>query len=290
VVPVLLGGGCLPVEYGLEMYGEGEVEVPFFTGYLARGLLLHMIRRVDPSASSALHELNVRKGYSVTPLYFRRKRVTQRGYVMDESYPCRVRFRFLSDEYPRLLMRCFESDQTVLIYDRTFRIASVTVRSETYKQLWEESEPSEYIRLVFKTPTCFAALGQRYYCMFPEPKRVFGGLLSLWNLYANQLKLGEEKREEYLRWLGSQAGVSGFSLETRQVSNGETMSLGFMGWVAYRTQAHERWQKLTDCLARSAEYFNVGKNRTAGFGLIRYVEKRMVARDMSSSEATHAKD
>jgi CRISPR-associated endoribonuclease Cas6 len=255
------------VEYGLEMYGEGEVEVPFFTGYLARGLLLHMIRRVDPSASSALHELNVRKGYSVTPLYFRRKRVTQRGYVMDESYPCRVRFRFLSDEYPRLLMRCFESDQTVLIYDRTFKIACVTVRSETYKQLWEESEPSEYIRLVFKTPTCFAALGQRYYCMFPEPKRVFGGLLSLWNLYSWDGKVEGADREEYMRWLGSRAGVSGYSLATRQVSTKEGVMLGFTGWVTYRFQRDDKWNRNTLSLARLAEYSNIGKNRTAGFGV-----------------------
>jgi len=55
--------------------------------------------------------------------------------------------------------------------------------------------------------------GRRSCCFFPEPKRVFGGLLSLWNLYSDQ---GREK-EEYLRWLGRLVGVSGYSLETRQV-------------------------------------------------------------------------
>jgi len=49
----------VPVEVGLEMYGEREVVLPFFTGYVARGLLLHFVGQVDASASGLLHELNV---------------------------------------------------------------------------------------------------------------------------------------------------------------------------------------------------------------------------------------
>ena len=61
----------LPVEIGLEMYGEKEVVLPFFTGHVARGLLLHVVSQVDPSASGLLHELNTAKPYSVTPLRFK---------------------------------------------------------------------------------------------------------------------------------------------------------------------------------------------------------------------------
>ena len=61
----------LPVEISLEMYAEKPLVLPFFTGHVARGLLLHFIRQVDPAASGLLHELNVSKPYSVTPLRFR---------------------------------------------------------------------------------------------------------------------------------------------------------------------------------------------------------------------------
>jgi hypothetical protein len=37
----------LPVEIGLEMYAEKPVVLPFFTGHVARGLLLHFVRQVD---------------------------------------------------------------------------------------------------------------------------------------------------------------------------------------------------------------------------------------------------
>ena len=60
----------MPVEITLEMYAEKPVVLPFFTGHVARGLLLHFIRQVDQAASGLLHELNVSKPYSVTPLRF----------------------------------------------------------------------------------------------------------------------------------------------------------------------------------------------------------------------------
>jgi hypothetical protein len=60
----------VPVEISLEMYAEKAVVLPFFTGYVARGLLLYVVRQVDPSASGLLHELTASKPYSVAPLRF----------------------------------------------------------------------------------------------------------------------------------------------------------------------------------------------------------------------------
>ena len=94
----------MPVEIGLEMYGEKEVILPLFTGHVARGLLLHIVRQVDPSASGLLHELDVSKPYSVAPLRFKSKARTEKGYVLDPMFPCRASFRFLKDEYTTLLL------------------------------------------------------------------------------------------------------------------------------------------------------------------------------------------
>jgi hypothetical protein len=98
----------LPVEIGLEMYAEKPVVLPFFTGHVARGLLLHVVRQVDPSASGSLHELNVSKPYSATPLRFRSKGRVEGGYVLDPLFPCRVGFRFLKDEYSTFLLSFFQ--------------------------------------------------------------------------------------------------------------------------------------------------------------------------------------
>ena len=261
----------MPVEFGFETCAEKEVLLPFFTGYVTRGVLLHLLQNMDPSASETLHEANVRKAYAVTPLYFRSKAKTDRGYLLDPAYPCRFKVRFLTDTYAKLLLKCFEAQSNILIYDTAFQVNSIAVKSKSYSELWSESKPVESFRLVFQTPTCFAALGQRYYCLFPEPKRVFGGLLSLWNLCSDQDKVEDSEKEDYLSWLGRAGGISGFSLRTQKVSTGKGVAIGFTGWVTYRTQTHERWQKLTTCLARMAEYSNVGKGRTAGFGAVEFL-------------------
>ncbi|MCS7096554.1 MAG: hypothetical protein RMK50_05790 [Nitrososphaerota archaeon] len=61
----------MPVDVCLELYGDKSVVLPFFTGQVAEGLLLHVVRQVDPNAANVLHELDVSKPYSVTPLRFR---------------------------------------------------------------------------------------------------------------------------------------------------------------------------------------------------------------------------
>jgi hypothetical protein len=98
----------LPVEIGLEMCAEKPVVLPFFTGHVARGLLLHVVRQVDPSASGLLHELNVSKPCSVTPLRFRSKGRVEGGYVLDPLFPCRVGFGFLKDEFSTFLLGFFQ--------------------------------------------------------------------------------------------------------------------------------------------------------------------------------------
>ncbi|MEM3051278.1 MAG: hypothetical protein QXJ40_04235, partial [Candidatus Bathyarchaeia archaeon] len=85
----------MPVEISLEMYAEKPVVLPLFTGYVARGLLLHAVRRIDPATSELLHELNVRKPYSVTPMRFKSKQRAENGYELDPHAPCFVSFRFL---------------------------------------------------------------------------------------------------------------------------------------------------------------------------------------------------
>ena len=114
------------------MYGEGEVLLPFFTGSVARGLLLHLLRSVDSTSSEELHRPDVRKEYSVSPLYFPSRARSGRGYLLDPAYPCRFRVGFLADGYAKLLLRRFEAEGSVLIYDTSFRIASLAVRARSH--------------------------------------------------------------------------------------------------------------------------------------------------------------
>lgn len=255
-------------EFEFALRAEEEFELPRFTGHISRGILLNLVRQVNPSSSQLLHESNVKKPYSVTPLYFRSKRRTETGYVLDPSSPLSFKIRFLNGKHVHELLRAFENKNFLMIYDRSLRIETVRVKAKSYKDLSESSLPAEKVLMEFLTPTRFASLGREKEYLFPEQKKVFGGLLELWNQYSEQ-PLGSTESEEYLEWLGSNSWISSYSLRTeiRETSKGSI--IGFTGWASYNFDGNDRWQKLTNCLTDFANFSNVGKGRTSGFGVVR---------------------
>jgi CRISPR-associated endoribonuclease Cas6 len=262
----------LPVEIGLEMYAEKPVVLPFFTGHVARGLLLHFVRQVDPSASGLLHELNVSKPYSVTPLRFRSRSRAEGGYVLDPLFPCRVSFRFLKDEYSTFLLSFFRKQNSVLVFDTVFRIASLSVNCKSYEELEKEAEAEDAFKLSFRSPTYFASLGSDYHWMFPDVVKVFSGLMRCWNLFSDCRQFEKKEYIGYREWLGKNVGVSEYELWTRLVVMRSKKVMGFVGWVTYEIRSREsEWNKVTVMLARFAEYANTGGNKTGGFGVTRFV-------------------
>jgi CRISPR-associated endoribonuclease Cas6 len=256
------------------MYGEGEVTLPFFSGHVARGLLLHMVKQVDPGASGLLHELNVSKPYSVTPLRFKSKARTEEGRVLDPRFPCRVSFRFLKDECATYLLNFFQQQNSVTIFDTTFHIASMSVNCKGYEELEREAQAVDEFRLVFRTPTYLASLGSSFHWMFPDAVKVFSSLMRVWNLFSDGRRFGKGEYVAYKEWLTRNVGVSEYELWTRLAVMKRKKATGFAGWVTYELKDKEgEWNKVTCMLAKFAEYANVGGNKTGGFGVTKLMLK-----------------
>ena len=259
----------------MEMYAEKSMVLPFFTGYVARGLLLHVVRQVDPSASGLLHELNVSKPYSVTPLRFRKKGRVENGLVLDPLFPCWVRFRFLKDEYSAFLLSFFQKQNSLMVFDTVFRIASLSVNCKSYGELEKEAGAVDGFRLSFRSPTYFASLGSGYHWMFPDAVKVFSGLMRCWNLFSDGRRFGKEEYVAYRDWLGKNVGVSEYELWTRLAVMRNKKATGFVGWITYEIKDKEsEWNRITCMLARFAEFASVGGNRTGGFGVARFCHGR----------------
>lgn len=258
------------------MYAEKPVVMPFFTGHVARGLLLHFIRLVDPAASGLLHELNVSKPYSVTPLRFRSSQRIDDGYVLDPQFPCKVGFRFLKDEYSTYLLNFFQKQNSALIFDTSFQIASMSINCKTYADLEKEAQAVDGFTLDFKTPTYLANLNSNFHWMFPDPVKVFCSLMRCWNQFSDERRFSKEEYMAYKDWLGKNVGVSRYELQTRLAVMRNKKATGFTGAVTYELKDKENvWSKTTYMLARYAEYANVGGNKTAAYGQTKlYVDER----------------
>ncbi len=262
----------MPVEITLEMYAENPLKLPFFTGHIARGLLLHFIRHVDPAASGLLHELNVSKPYSVTPLRFRSKNRIENGYVLDPLFPCNVSFRFLKDEYSTYLLSFFQKQNSALIFDTTFQIASMNINCKSYADFEKEAQSGDGITLDFMTPTYLANLNSDYHWMFPDPIKVFCSLMRCWNQFSDERRFDKEEYVAYKDWLLKNVGVSRYALRTRMAVMRNKKATGFTGYITYALKDKDNfWNKATYMLARYAEYANVGGNKTAAYGHTRVI-------------------
>jgi len=260
----------LPVDIDLELYAEKPVILPFFTGHVARGLLLHVVRMVDPSASGLLHELNVSKPYSVTPLRFKSEGRNEKGYILDPQFPCRVSFRFLKDEYSTFILNFFQKQNSLMVFDTVFRIASLSVNCKSYGELEKEAVAVDRFRLMFRSPAYFASLGSGYHWMFPDAVKVFSGLMRCWNLFSDTRRFGKEEYVAYKEWLSKNVGVSEYELWTTLAVMRDKKATGFKGWIMYELRDKEsEWNRTTCMLAKFAEFTNVGGNKTGGFGATR---------------------
>lgn len=275
--------GGIPTEIVFEMYAEREFSLPLFTGYISRGLLLHIFRRVNPAVAQRLHEPGEMKPYTVTPLWFKSKARSEKGYILDPAYPCRVGFRFLRDEDARLVIDYFSSGTTVNIFDISFQVASLSVKTRDYVEM-EGAEPLKAFRLVFRSPTYLSSMGSSYRCLFPEPVRLFSNLLRIWSTYSTSRRFGREEHEVYKEWLSRHVGVAEYSLKTTLAYMRERKAMGFFGWANYEMDSEEEWNRVTVALAQLAEYSNVGGNRTGGFGVTRFFAKPEAA-EMEQQES-----
>ena len=260
----------LPIEIGLVMYAENAVEMPFFTGHVARGLLLHFIRLVDPSASALLHELDVSKPYSVTPLRFRSSSRAENGYLLNPLFPCKVSFRFLKDEYANYILNFFQKQNTALIFDTTFQIASMHINCKSYADLEKEAHSIGNLTLEFKTPTYLSNLNSNYHWMFPDPLKVFCSLMRRWNQFSDSTTFSKEEYLNYKEWLQKNVGVSKYELQTKLATMRNKKATGFTGTITYKLDDKENpYNKITHMLAKYAEYANIGGNKTAAYGQVK---------------------
>lgn len=246
-----------------------RINLPFFTGYIVRGLVLFMLRKINPSISQDLHELNIVKPYSVTPIFFNSFKKRDNGYELDQKNHCFFEVRFLEDNLANPMIEFITSHDTIMIFDREFKIESVHIKSDDLSQ----TTNSNFFKIIFDTPTHLSKIGSKFDTLFPEPLIIFSNLMRIWDSCMPQ-KFGKEIYSEYKKWLGNNVVISGYDLHTTKIFE-KIMKIGFTGWCSYRIiDLDSKFCNYTRQLIKFAKYSNVGMERTAGFGVIRYIEAK----------------
>jgi len=271
----------LPFRIEFSCVSREAVILPRFSGFVVRGLLLNMFRRVDVGVADRLHSGGEPKPYSVSPLRFRASGKTDKGFILAPNTPCSFSVGLLDDSYANFLIMSLAERGEFEVCGGTLTINSISVYHTSYEELISNSHAIDAFILKFLTPTYFSKWGVDFHENFPQPVTVFTNLLKLWNTFS---PIAFDKKS-FREWVEKSIGVSGYhlrrSLKPIDIGRGRSVG-GFTGWCAYKffpnkeynDRTNKEYLKLLYTLCKFGEFSNVGGNRTGGFGVIKFTQKK----------------
>lgn len=247
---------------------------PTWWGRAAHALLLRVLREADENLSSALHDDEGPRPFTVSSLL---------GPMPDHSYM--LRLTALRREVAEILLQAVEGGtlapgcEVELDY-QPFRVTAATWQDgahpwagvSTYADLAAARLVSGHaaprqIVLQFTSPTTFKS--QARHVPIPLPELVFGSLLERWNAFA-PVAFPPEVR----RYAAECLAVGRFHLSSRSIPLKEGgMRIGGVGRVTYVSLNYDRyWMSVMHTLAAYARFAGAGAGTTMGLGQCRQVD------------------
>jgi len=239
-----------------------------FSGLATRGAFLNLIRDANPALSTLLHggydaTKKKRAVFSMKPLTFTSARSPQASFSAsfhDQALGTQTLSSLLS-----------KAPRNITVAEGAYSIEAISIKEVHPEIRASQCSRENSFNLRFLTPTYFSARGSKFKVVTPNLTLM---LLSI----ANDMHIHGYKsipRQQVLQ-TRRQIGITGLDIHTdRPVREGTKLYPGFKGWVKLNTSYLDDTQKqLLSLMLAWAEAFNVGGNRTAGFGVLQITTKQ----------------
>jgi len=291
----------MPVErYTFTIYSDEPIEFQSYSGFAVRGLFFDLVKRISKDKAEELHVRKRLAPYSTTPIeilgsewevvYRRMPRGAARFSItlLDTDLSNIIKDLLLTGEVKSLTLK-----------GRECRLASIEYTQLDAAKLVEEGRAVEKFAVRFRSPTYFRRTPVDIQRLFPAAKKMkqvktpdlyrshplpdpvllFRSLLRLWRAFSGaSAKIPANEFKEWVE-LGGVA-LSGYpdSIRTIRVYEHPTTNkwvVGFVGEVHFslpKDLYSEKYAKVVDALLKFGEYTNVGGGRSAGLGVIRYLD------------------
>ena len=246
---------------------------------------MEWLREIKPELVHRLHEYQEIRPYSI-------------NCKIDKKIP---KIDFILVSYNEVLSDALIEDLLsnekvkLRIGEKNYFISNIKFEQLRLQIFIENSMPIKSFNINFITPTYFNTRMGDYPVRFPIPIILFSNLATLWNDFSN----GESDidKDIFLNWLNFHVYISAYNKMRTVIRNiGKSKPVvGGLGNVSYRvTKINKNYYKhhleelnrqyeykfinkdysnncrWLEILCRFGEYTNVGANRTAGMGVIRY--------------------
>jgi CRISPR/Cas system endoribonuclease Cas6 (RAMP superfamily) len=270
-------------------------------GYIFRGVIMKWLHEIKPELVHQLHAYEKVRPYSINCIIY--KKIPKIHFIivsMDDT---------LSET---LLQDLISSERVELKFgQKIYYIASIQFERINIKEKFiNRSRPVKRFNINFVRPVYFNTSMGNYPVRFPLPNLLFGNLANIWNDIA--IKEGELDRDIFINWLNAHVYASGYRMKTVRATIGKPVPvIGGIGNASYGVTAinrnyykhyleqidrqydyeflnedFENKCRWLEILCYLGEYTNVGANRTAGMGVMRYYPKRYLSsNDFLSKDA-----
>jgi hypothetical protein len=277
------------IKLNFELYPEdGRIkpyEHPY--GYIFRGVIMKWLSETKPELVHLLHEYEEIRPYSINCII--RNKIPKIDFIL---------VSYNDDLSQTLTQDLLSSDKVKLkIGQKDYFISKISFEKINLKNLCEQARPVRGFNINFATPVYFNTSMGDYPVRFPIPSLLFGNLANIWNDVSENS--GEINREDFIEWINAHLYITGYKMRSAKREIGKRRPVvGGLGNATYRANPinknyykkkleelersydyrfvnddYEQNCRWLEILCRFGEYTNVGGNRTAGMGVIRYYPK-----------------
>jgi hypothetical protein len=277
------------IQLKFELYPEDGLIKPYNHpyGYIFRAVIMKWLSEIKPEIVHELHSYEKIRPYSIRS--FINNNVPKIDFFLT-SYFDTLNNAILND----LLTR---EKEKFKIGQKYYYISKVEFEKIYLHQIIEKSKPVLNFNLNFITPTYFNTNRGDYPLRFPIPEISFRNLTNIWNDVSK--KTSEIDRDQFIDWINAHVYISAYKMRTARAEIGKSRTMiGGIGNVSYQVKKMNKVYynhyleeiqqinnfefiknnyfnncKWLEILCRFGEYTNVGANRTAGLGVIKYYPK-----------------
>ncbi len=262
--------------------------LPVTNGDLAHGAFFNILKSVDPALSGAIHAIQSRKPFTISPLQDLPR--PHKGRIsIKQGQVTWLRFTLLDPQlFAALTQYLLSSTQrwpTIRLGNLNFTITEMLTTPgshpwagyTTTTMLQEKCHPDATggkISLEFASGMMFSRNSNKngmgkFQEYLPIPAMVFGSLAAMWNDHTG-LMLDKKAVREYAK---ETVVVSAYKMETRLFHYSRNPQIGAIGRVTYqlKDKNNQAMIQILNMLADFAFYSGIGAKTAMGLGQVRRV-------------------
>ncbi len=251
-----------------------DIKVKNFSGFYIRDFFLNALEDYEQSLTLKLHPAKKPALYSTSPLLVPFKGGLKPVYRKTDRPVIYAKITVFRSDLATKILDAISRKDEITLDDSKLTLSSISVSSISLPEEPASVNPTENFTMHFKTPCLFKRKDKQpsYHPPIPDPKVIFKNLTRIWNSFSeNSLpsKLSE--------WIDKNGiSITTMKIKTRKVCEHPNTSKqveAFTGQASFQVNDETKTQqyaRIINMLLKLAELANIGRNRTAGFGMINY--------------------